>query len=67
MARSSEQRKNKKQTQSNHFKISRIFKAGVTRLGMIEVLGRPNRPSILAADSKDRKEIVQYHSPRGRL
>ena len=66
MARSSEQRKNKKQTQINHFKKSRIFNAGVARLGIIEVTGRPNWPSILAAHSKERKEIVQYHLPRGR-
>jgi len=66
MARLSEQRKNKKQTQSNHIKKSRIFNAGVARLGIIEVLGRPNGPSILAVHSKERKEIVQYHPSRGR-
>ena len=38
----------------------------VARLSIIEVLGRPNRPSILAADSKERKEKVEYHPPRGR-
>jgi len=38
----------------------------VARLGIIEVLGRPNGPYILAAHSKERKEIVQYHPPRGR-
>jgi len=38
----------------------------VARLGIIKVLGRPDGPSILAAHSKKRKEIVQYYPPRGR-
>ena len=38
----------------------------VARLGIIEVLGRPDWPSISAAHSKKWKEIVQYYPPRGR-
>jgi len=39
---------------------------GGARLGMIEVLGRLKMLSILAAQAKKRKEILQYHPPRGR-
>jgi len=51
---------------SNHLKRSRANSTKVARLGIIEVVGRPNGPSILAAHLKKRKEIVKYHPARGR-
>jgi len=65
MARSSEQKKHKKETKRRPLEKICTLSAGGARLGMIEVLGRLKMPSILAAHSKKRKEIVQYHPPRG--
>jgi len=56
----------KNQTKTQLLESSLANSTVVARLGIIEVLGRPNGPSILAAHSKKRKEIVQYHPPRGR-
>jgi len=47
-------------------KGSRGNSTRVARLSIIEVMGRPNGPTILAADPKKRKELVQYHPPTGR-
>jgi len=67
MANSSGQKeKTKIKQKRNQLKGSHANSMMVARLGIIEVWGRPNGPSILAADSKKRKEIVQYHPPRGR-
>jgi len=65
MTQSSEQRKNKKQARRRPLERFRTLSAGGARLGMIEVRGRLKMPSILAVHSK-KKEIVQYHPPRGR-
>jgi len=63
-AHSSEQKvKTKIKQSSNHLESSHTNSTRVARLGIIEVLGRPNGPAILAAYSKKRKEIVQYHPP----
>jgi len=56
----------KNQTKTQPLESSHANSMVVARHGIIEVLGRPNGPSILAAHSKKRKEIVQYHPPRGR-
>jgi len=58
MARSSEQRKNKKQTKERPLETFRILSTAGARLGMIEVMGSLKMPSILAAHSKKKKEIV---------
>jgi len=68
MAHSSGQKEKRKIKQSrNHLKSSCANSMRVARLGIIEVLGSPNGPAILATHSKKRKEIVQYYPPRGRL
>jgi len=64
---SGQKEKSKIKQSSNHLKRSQANSMKVARLGIIEVLGRPNGPSLLAAHSTKRKEIVQYHPPRGRL
>ena len=66
MTRSSEARKKQKANVMETTGKFRTLSVGGARLGMIEILGRLKMPSILAAHSKKRKEIVQYHPPRGR-
>ena len=66
MARLFEQTKTKKQTKLRPLEKFCTLSPGGPRLGMIGVLGRLQMPSILAAQWKKRKEIVQYHTPGGR-
>jgi len=67
MAHSSGQKeKSKIKQRRNHLKRSCANSTKVARLGIIEGLGRPNPPTILATHAKMREEIVQYHPPRGR-
>jgi len=57
--------KTKSKLSSDYIESSRIFNAGVTRLGIIETRG-----GILAhyfgKTLKNKNEIVQYHPPRGK-
>jgi len=67
MAHSSGQKeKSKIKQKRNYLKGSHANSTRVVRLGIIEVLGILNGPTILAAHLKKRKEIVQYQPPRGR-
>jgi len=39
---------------------------GGARLGIIEVLGRPEGANCVGKAHKKKKEIVRYHPPRGK-
>jgi len=56
-------RKKKNQTKTQPLESFHANSTVVGRLGIIEVLGSPNGPTILATHSKKRKEIVQYYPP----
>jgi len=66
MAHSSEQRTNKKQTKQQPLEKFPYTQYGEARLGMIEVVGRPEGANYVGKALEKKKEKVQYHPPRGK-